>query len=328
MNPKPLAPLAVAALALAAGAASAHIPVPLDLSARVVESHNPGGIVYDDFDTVYGTEPDPLQSVERLYLRTPGANFSGHSTQIGQAFSSAAAASDGNGGVGVSWWLGGGVSPSNPSAYGTLDAQVTWAGKYQYLGSQRASMMLDVNLPTMIVGLIGVPPQRDSPNKIESAQVTVSVDSLITDSSGAVRKGTSFLMALRVEEYQLFVSPGNYQNFADLSFVGDWSGFYSQVRITRDQDEWSLDPMHGSLSVGTLDFGETVEFTYRLEASTSTFGYERGGYAFLGDPFHVDVGGGGIGITPLPVPEPSPALLLTGGLAWLAWRRRRAADRD
>ena len=65
---------------------------PIDLSANVSEAILPGGTIFHDSDPLFGTEPDPKQSAERLYTSPVGVNPSAHSKLSG-AFASSLAES-------------------------------------------------------------------------------------------------------------------------------------------------------------------------------------------------------------------------------------------
>src|SRR5262245_22630897 len=91
------------------------VGAPIDLSAFVQEALLPGGTIFEDTHSVSGALTTPKQSAEFLYLASKGENLSGRSTNIQGAFASALAESDGNGGVGVTAWLGGSPSNTNPT---------------------------------------------------------------------------------------------------------------------------------------------------------------------------------------------------------------------
>src|SRR5262245_51413524 len=115
------------ALALVAGQAVGGeiVGAPIDLSAFVHEALLPGGTIFEDTHSVTGAFTTPKQSAEYLYLASKGQNLSGRSTNITGAFASSLAESDGNGGVGVTSWLGGSPSSTNPAAIGQLVPRAT-----------------------------------------------------------------------------------------------------------------------------------------------------------------------------------------------------------
>src|SRR4051812_29258993 len=83
------------------------VGAPIDRSAFVDGAVLPGGSIFEDTDWVAGAPSAPKQSAEYLYLASKGENLSGRSGNIQGAFASALAESDGNGGVGVTSWIGG-----------------------------------------------------------------------------------------------------------------------------------------------------------------------------------------------------------------------------
>jgi len=76
-----------------------------------------------------------------------------------------------------------------------------------------------------------------------------------------------------------------------------------------------------------------MSWVYTLTAQGTTHGFERGYFAFLGDPFGRNVTTGNLRETfgpsaPSAVPEPSTWSLMLSGLAVVfAWRRRTQAAR-
>src|SRR4051794_12780418 len=78
----------------------------ISLSAFVQEALLPGGTIFEDAHTVSGAPITPKQGVDYLYLASIGENLSGRSTRIDRAFASALAQTDGNGGVGVTAFIG------------------------------------------------------------------------------------------------------------------------------------------------------------------------------------------------------------------------------
>src|SRR5262245_2908363 len=152
------------ALALVAGQAAGGeiVGAPIDLSAFVHEALLPGGTIFEDTRSVTGAFTTPKQSAEYLYLASKGDNLSGRSTNIDRAFASSLAESDGNGGVGVTSFIGGSPSNTNAAAVGQLVARATWAQNFTYNGTIPASISVHLQIPAIQVGLIGVPPNRDS----------------------------------------------------------------------------------------------------------------------------------------------------------------------
>ena len=165
------------AVALMAGQAVGGeiVGAPIDLSAFVHEALLPGGTIFEDTHSVTGALTTPKQSAEYLYLASKGENLSGRSTNIQGAFASALAESDGNGGVGVTAWIGGSPSNTNPASIGQLVSQATWKQNFTYNGTVPASISLHLHIPALEVGLIGVPPNRDSISATETAEAKATL---------------------------------------------------------------------------------------------------------------------------------------------------------
>src|SRR6516165_87627 len=116
------------------------VGAPIDVSAFVHEGLLPGGTIFEDTHAVTGAFTTPVQSEEYLYLASKGENLSGRSTNITGAFASSLAQSDGNGGVGVTAWIGGSPSNTNPASIGQLVSQATWKQSFTYNGTVAASI--------------------------------------------------------------------------------------------------------------------------------------------------------------------------------------------
>ena len=96
----------------------------------------PGGTTFDDTHSVLGAQTTPKQSAEYLYFATTGDNLSGRSTNIDRAFASSLAESDGNGGVGVTSFIGPNPSRVNPLASEQLVSEATWKQRFLKLRAQ------------------------------------------------------------------------------------------------------------------------------------------------------------------------------------------------
>src|SRR5215467_7272953 len=145
------------------------VAIPVDLSANAIESILPGGTVFHDSKPLFGTTIDPLQSAELLHISDVGVNASGRSTNISGAFASSLAESDGNGGVGVSQLIFGSPGDPDPAAFRQLFAQSLWTHTFLYTGPD-AHDILHLDIPTLQVGLLGVPPRRTGTSTTETAQ--------------------------------------------------------------------------------------------------------------------------------------------------------------
>src|SRR5262249_8427322 len=137
-----LAACLAAALAASNVAAQDIVGAPIDLSAFVHEALLPGGTIFEDTHSVTGALSTPKQTAEYLYPASKGDNLSGRSTNITSAFASSLAESDGNGGVGVTAWIGGSPSNTNPAAIGQLVTQATWKQNFTYNGTFPVSISL------------------------------------------------------------------------------------------------------------------------------------------------------------------------------------------
>ena len=310
---------------------------PIDLSAYVKEAIQPGVTVFEDSKPVFGTQPSPKQSAELLHLASSGINASGRSTNIPQAFASSLAESDGNGGVGVSSLLLG--NPGNPGdqVVGQLVAQSLWTQTFTYNGSSTVDFSLNLHIPSLQVALIGVAPNRAAISATESASAIAMVTSLITHSDGTFSTGANFEFGLREFESQILLGPNLYENFGDLEFIGsnnvtlfDSLKYNGTVGVHNFTPTWTLDSVSTSVKLGTLNTGDILSYVYTLTTQGTTHGGEHGYYAFLGDPFGVDIVGGNLTTTvtsAVPLP-PAFTLMLTGlgAVSWMA--RRRAAGQS
>ena len=304
------------------------VPSTVDLSANVIESILPGGTVFHDSKPLFGTTIDPLQSAELLHLSDTGVNASGRSTNISGAFASSLAQSDGNGGVGVSQLIFGSPGGSGDTIR-QLVAQSLWTNTFLYNGPH-AHDMLHLNIPTLQVGLLGVPPRRSRPSAAETAQASARVDMVITHPDGSMGQGL-FLFGLREFETQV-PSGKDLLNLSDKQILENPNPlvFTPVLRFNGDDfnPSYTLDPVSLDLDLGLLQAGDIMSWVYTLTAQGTTHGFERGYFAFLGDPFGGNVTTGNLRETFVPsapsaVPEPSTWSLMLSGLAVVfAWRRR------
>jgi hypothetical protein len=297
---------------------------PLTLTARSQDVHSPGGTVFDQSQVVSGALPGLGDKAEYLYLAPIGQNFSGRSTQIPRAFSSALAQADGLGGVGVSSWIAGDAVPASGGALDRLVAQASWSQDFTYPGSTRGTVSLHVEVPELVVGLIGVARNRDGFSATETAHAYVTLGSVITHADGSQSNGRSLEYGISLFEQQVPLGPGTFQNFADADFALDFGVPPKLSVIGSDSPQWKFDALSADLSVATLDFGDTLRLTYTLNATGSTVGGEHGYYAFVGDPFSAGGKGGNLvaSVTAAAVPEPETWLLLLAGLGAITVRRR------
>ena len=82
---------------------------------------------------------------------------------------------------------------------------------------------------------------------------------------------------------------------------------------------YTLDPVALDLDLGVIQPGDTMSWVYTLTAQGTTHGFERGYFAFLGDPFGAEPVTGNLveTLTPSAVPEATPLSLMLLGLAGL-----------
>ena len=295
------------------------VGAPIDLSAFVHEAVLPGGTIFEDTHSVTGALSTPPQSAEYLYLASKGENLSGRSTNIQGAFASALAESDGNGGVGVTAWIGGSPSNTNPAAIGQLVSQATWKQNFTYNGTIPASISLHLHIPALEVGLIGVPPNRDSTSATETAEAKATLEATIIHQDSSTSPGASFEFGLRTFERQLFLGPGHFENFADVGFLGANNSTVDLFKSFKDNGDrfnprFTVDSVAADIKLATLQPGDTVSYVYQLTAQGTTHGAEQGYVAFLGDPFGLDVTSGNLVLSTSSVPEPSSWMLSVIGL--------------
>src|SRR5215510_7110515 len=226
-----------------AGVYADPITFPVDLSANVIESILPGGTVFHDSKPLFGTTIDPIQSAELLHLSNTGVNASGRSTNISGAFASSLAESDGNGGVGVSQLIFGSPGGSNQDAVRQLVAQSLWTHTFLYSGPD-AHDMLHLNIPSLQVGLLGVPPRRSGPSATETAEASARVDAVITHPDGSIVQGL-FQFGLREFETQV-PSGSDLLNLADRQLLEHPSPLPFTPTLTFNGDDFNtsymLDP--------------------------------------------------------------------------------------
>jgi hypothetical protein len=310
------------------------VGAPIDLDAFVHEALLPGGTIFEDTHSVTGAMTTPKQSAEYLYHASKGENLSGRSTNIVGAFASSLAESDGNGGVGVTAWIGGDPSSTNPASIGQLVSQATWKQSFTYNGTIPASISLHLHIPALQVGLIGVPPMRDSADVSETGEAKATLATTIVHPDLTTSPGASFEFGMRIFETQLASGSGSLENFFDFEFIG--ANVFTQhlfdeafrvefVSITNPR--LNMNPVSTDIRLATLQPGDTVRYTYQLTAQGTTHGGEQGYVAFLGDPFGLDVVSDNLILSTTPVPEPATWMLsvigLIGAVATLAPGRRR-----
>jgi len=299
----------------------------VDLSANIIESTVPGSTVFHDSKPLFGVTADPLQSAELLHVSNTGVNASGRSTNISGAFASSLAESDGNGGVGVSQLIFGPASDAGQDAIRKLVAQSLWTDTFLYNGPD-AHDLLHLNIPTLQVGLLGVPPRRTGTSASETAEADARVDSVITHPDGSMVQG---LFEFGVREFETQIPSGkDLLNLADKQVLEHPNPlvFNPTLRFNGDDlnPSYTLDPVSLDLDLGVIHAGDTMSWVYTLTAEGTTRGFERGYFAFVGDPFGGDVIPGNLKqtIVSSAAPETSTSSLMLLGLAGLLlWRSRK-----
>jgi hypothetical protein len=105
--------------------------------------------------------------------------------------------------------------------------------------------------------------------------------------------------------------------------------FTPTLRFNGDdfKPSYTLDPVSLDLDLGVLQAGDTISWVYTLTAQGTTHGFERGYYAFLGDPFGGEVSTGNLSETigaSTDAPEANTSALILLGLAGLLVRHWRS----
>jgi hypothetical protein len=210
-----------------------------------------------------------------------------------------------------------------------------WTDTFLYNGPA-AHDFLHLNIPTLQVGLLGVPPRRSGPSATETAEAVARVDSVITHSDGSMVQGV-FEFGLREFETQV-PSGKELLNLADKEVLEQPNPlvFTPTLRFNGDDfnPSYTLDPVSLDLDLGIIQAGDTISWVYTLTAQGTTHGFERGYFAFLGDPFGGEVTTGNLTQTIVvstdastDAPEANTSALLLLGFAGLLmrhWRTRRS----
>jgi PEP-CTERM motif len=210
----------------------------------------------------------------------------------------------------------------NPAAIGQLVSQAIWKQNFTDNGTAPASISVQLHIPALEDGLIGVPPNRDSFSATETAQAEATLTTTIIHPDSSTSPGPSFEFGLLTFERQLILGPGHLENFADVGFLGANNSTVDLFQSFKDNGDpfnprFSLDSVSANVKLGTLQPGDTVSYVYQLTAQGTTHGAEQGYMAFLGDPFGVDVTSGNLILTTSSVPEPATWILGVIGLVWI-----------
>ena len=138
--------------------------------------------------------------------------------------------------------------------------------------------------------MLGVPPRRTSQSAAETALAEATLDTVITHPDGTFTKGGSLDVGLNLHELQ-FPSGPDILNVAVFDVLGQTGSFGKAPQFHGDQFDpfYILDSISTDVNLGTLHTGDTLSYVYSLKAEGTTHGFERGYFAFLGDPFGADV---------------------------------------
>src|SRR5262249_49601449 len=144
-----------------------------------------------------------------------------------------------------------------------------------------ASISVQLHIPALQVGLIGVPPNRDSFSATETAEARATLEATIIHPDSSTSHGASFEFGLRTFERQLVIRPGDFANFADVQFLGINNSTLSLFDSFKDNGDrfnprFSLDSVFANIKLGELQPGDTVSYTYQLTAVGTTHGAEQG----------------------------------------------------
>ena len=296
---------------------------PIDLSANVSEAILPGGTIFQDSKPLFGTTPDPVQSAELLHISSTGVNPT--HPNVNGAFASSLAESNGNGGVGVSQLIFASPGGSDPNSVRQLAAQSLWTQTFLYTGTPTVDLKLHLEIPTLLVDLWLIPPNRDFASATETAQASARVDTIITHPDGTFSKGGSFAFGVREFETQIPNPAGGFLNFADFALIGT-AGPPIAEGDGMTSAGFLLKPFSTNVDLGLLHTGDTLAYVYTLTAEGTTHGFERGYDAFLGDPFGAETVANNLSVTVAlaETPEASTCTLLLLALAGLfLWRLSR-----
>ena len=301
---------------------------PLDMSVSTKDILRPSNTVVSQdsiplFDTVQG------DSVKLLSPSSTGVNGSGRSTNIHSAFASSLAEAVGNGGDGVSQLIFGSPDPSGLDSVRELMAETLWTQTFRYDGTFPVDINLHLHIPEIQVGLLGVPPRRTGISDTETAVAGAILTSQITHPDLTISRGGGLEVGLNLGEVQ-FPSGSDILNVAQLETLGQ-TGMFGKAPVFSGDDfdpVYTLDSISTTVHLGTMHTGDILSFVYTLDAFGTTHGFERGYFAFIGDPFGVDVIGDNLQIEVTPAatdtPEASTSWLMALGLTFVFLGRRRS----
>jgi hypothetical protein len=284
------------------------LATPPEMTAFVHEGLVPGGTIFEDTHSATPSPGTPIATAQYLYLASLGDNLSGRSTQISRAFASSLAQNNGNGGVGVTAFIG--LLPSrDPTAVSQLIARATWKQSITYNNTTQAPISVQLHIPAVQVGLIGVPPSVTSITNTETAEAKATLTGTITHPDGSTAPALNFEFGLRALEKQLPSGPQlfNVATFQLLGVTDSTRHLFDSFDISGPDSNprFSLDSVSTTLETPVLQKGDTLSYVYELSAEGTTNGAEQGYVAFLGDPFGVDTISDNLVFSTASVPEPA-----------------------
>jgi hypothetical protein len=125
--------------------------------------------------------------------------------------------------------------------------------------------MLHLNIPTIQVGLPGVPPRCSSPSATETAEAKAEVDMVVTHPDGILVQG---IFEFRLREFETLV-PSRQQsllNLPDKQLLEhpNPSVFTPTLRFNDDDfnPSYTLDPVSLDLDLGVIQAGDTMSWVY------------------------------------------------------------------
>ena len=237
--------------------------------------------------------------------------------------------------MGVTNWLA--ITPG-VDVTSQLAAKAVWTQTFTNTGSTDIKLSLNLHIPDMEAGLIGVPPDRTGPSNTETALTQVDLATAINRADGTLEHGGDFTFGMKVSEKQFALGTGNVNNFSNFAVVDPFSSGKLPINpFTTLKDngnesvpKFTIDKLSFTQTLGTLHPGDILSYVYTLTAEGTTHGAEQGYLAFLGDPFDLTASGGGFEVTAIAatVPEPASWMLSMLGVILIAvnrWRARQAA---
>ena len=217
-----------------------------------------------------------------------------------------------------------------------LAAKAVWTQTFTNTGSTDIKLSLNLHIPDMEAGLIGVPPDRTGPSDTETALTQVDLATAINRADGTLEHGGDFTFGMKVSEKQFARGTGNVNDFSNFAVVDPFSSGKLPINpFTTLKDngnesvpKFTIDKLSFTQTLGTLHPGDILSYVYTLTAEGTTHGAEQGYLAFLGDPFDFTASGGGFEVAAATVPEPASWVLSIVGVILIAvnrWRARQAA---